>query len=289
MPNIYLKIGLVDLLAHVNITPDYIIGYSVGEFACAYADGCFTAEQAILSAYYCAAATIESNLAQGILATVGLDQANLKKLCPPDIQVISNDAIDNATIGGPTESMNKFMKKLQLNKIVVKQVPSCNIPYHSTGVASIGKKLVEYLKKVISQPKPRSCKWLSTSLPRNEWTTPAARVASAEYITNCMLKPILFQEACSEIPKNAVLIEIAPHGVLQTTLHKLTEHSTMNIALMQSYHKNNAEVVLQALGKLYNIGFQPQIQNLYPEVQYPVSRGTPMISPVIKWDHTEDW
>ena len=31
------------------------------------------------------------------------------------------------------------------------------------------------------------------------------------------------------------------------------------------------------------------ISNLYPPVEFPVSRGTPMISPLIKWDHKEDW
>lgn len=31
------------------------------------------------------------------------------------------------------------------------------------------------------------------------------------------------------------------------------------------------------------------IERLYPAVQYPVSRGTPNISPLIRWDHTEDW
>lgn len=31
------------------------------------------------------------------------------------------------------------------------------------------------------------------------------------------------------------------------------------------------------------------IERLYPAVEFPVSRGTPLISPLIKWDHTEDW
>lgn len=31
------------------------------------------------------------------------------------------------------------------------------------------------------------------------------------------------------------------------------------------------------------------IERLYPKVEFPVSRGTPMISPLIKWDHSEDW
>ena len=28
---------------------------------------------------------------------------------------------------------------------------------------------------------------------------------------------------------------------------------------------------------------------LYPKVSYPVSRGTPMISPMIQWDHEQSW
>lgn len=31
------------------------------------------------------------------------------------------------------------------------------------------------------------------------------------------------------------------------------------------------------------------IERLYPAVKYPVSRGTANISPLIRWDHTEDW
>lgn len=28
------------------------------------------------------------------------------------------------------------------------------------------------------------------------------------------------------------------------------------------------------------------LAKLYPEIQYPVSRGTPMISPLISWEHS---
>lgn len=29
--------------------------------------------------------------------------------------------------------------------------------------------------------------------------------------------------------------------------------------------------------------------NLFPPVEYPVPVGTPLISPYIKWDHSQDW
>lgn len=31
------------------------------------------------------------------------------------------------------------------------------------------------------------------------------------------------------------------------------------------------------------------LEKLYPPIQYPVSRGTPMIAPLVEWDHSEDW
>jgi len=39
---------------------------------------------------------------------------------------------------------------------------------------------------------------------------------------------------------------------------------------------------------LFELGLQPQLANLYPPVQYPVSRGTPMIAPLVRWEHSED-
>lgn len=31
------------------------------------------------------------------------------------------------------------------------------------------------------------------------------------------------------------------------------------------------------------------LERIYPAINYPVSRGTQMISPLIKWDHSQDW
>jgi hypothetical protein len=39
---------------------------------------------------------------------------------------------------------------------------------------------------------------------------------------------------------------------------------------------------------LFELGLQPQLAHLYPPVQYPVSRGTPMIAPLVRWEHSEE-
>nr|CAH7769735.1 unnamed protein product [Callosobruchus chinensis] len=47
--------------------------------------------------------------------------------------------------------------------------------------------------------------------------------------------------------------------------------------------------LLKAIGSIYVHGHQPQLLNLYPPVQFPVSRGTRMISPFIRWNHKREW
>lgn len=50
----------------------YFTGHSVGELGCAYADGCFTAEEMILSAYSRGLASIETSFIKGSMAAVGV-------------------------------------------------------------------------------------------------------------------------------------------------------------------------------------------------------------------------
>ncbi|KAK0072351.1 hypothetical protein PV326_000156, partial [Microctonus aethiopoides] len=246
------QIGLVDLLNSLNIIPDYIIGHSVGELGCAYADGCFTAEQMVLAAYSRGLASLEANTIRGSMAAVGLGYKDVKDLCPPDIEVACHNGPESSTISGPAESMKAFVAELQAKNIFAREVPCSNIAYHSRYIADAGPKLLKYLSEVIPEPKPRSAKWVSTSVPQAQWTTAKARYSSAEYHTNNLLSAVLFEETSTIIPKDAVTIEIAPHGLLQAIIKRSLDPGVINIPLTQRGHKDNVEIFLQAIGKLYN-------------------------------------
>ena len=66
-----MQVGLVDVLRAVGIEPDGIVGHLVGELGCAYVDGCLTAEQMVLAAYYLGHASLETELIKGLMAAVG--------------------------------------------------------------------------------------------------------------------------------------------------------------------------------------------------------------------------
>lgn len=52
-----------------------MVGHSVGELGCAYADNCLTLEQAILAAHARGRASQESTLIKGMMAAVGMLQS----------------------------------------------------------------------------------------------------------------------------------------------------------------------------------------------------------------------
>ncbi|XP_038216632.1 fatty acid synthase-like [Zerene cesonia] len=283
------QIGLTDVLTELGIVPDKIIGHSVGELGCAYADGCLTAEEMILSAYSRGLVSVQTPFIKGTMAAVGMGYTQVSKLCPPEIEIACHNSSESATISGPSEIMKKFVESLTAKGIFAKEVPSSNIAYHSRYIAEAGPGLLKYLKEVIKSPSPRSERWVSTSIPQDKWDEPLAKYSSAEYHTNNLLNPVLFEEASALIPPDAVLVEVAPHGLLQAILKRALPASCTNIPLTSRGHKDNAAFMLDAIGKLYMEGYHPRIQALYPKVEFPVSTGTPMLGHLVEWAHTEKW
>lgn len=141
---------MVDVLNSIGIYPDNIIGHSVGELGCAYADGCFTAEQMILAAYYRGLASIETDFIRGAMAAVGMGYQKIKDILPPEIEVACHNGPDSCTLSGPADALKKFVAELTAQGIFAREVPCSNIPYHSKYIAKAGPKLLNYLQKVNS-------------------------------------------------------------------------------------------------------------------------------------------
>ncbi|XP_025266595.1 fatty acid synthase-like isoform X1 [Camponotus floridanus] len=285
-----LQIGIVDLLISIGITPDIIMGHSIGELVCGYADGCLTAEETIMMAYYVGLAFLKSKIIDGLMAEINLDFKTMKNMCPSDIDIVCYNSSHNYIVSGPTSSIRAFLAKLQNDNVSVKEISCGHVPFHSRYVEPARVKLLEYLNQILPQKISPSSKWLNMLNKSYEWFSTSSNTSYlAKYYTNNLLTPVVFSEAVRFIPNDAVTIEIAPHDILQYILNDSLKASVTNVALYKFSHKSDVEIFLHGIGKLYNAGLQLQIANLYPEVKFPVSRNTPMISHLIRWDHSEDW
>lgn len=62
---------LVNLLKQLDVIPDGMIGHSLGEIGCAYADGTLTMEEAIMISYWRGRLLRDSKLPKRAMAAVG--------------------------------------------------------------------------------------------------------------------------------------------------------------------------------------------------------------------------
>ncbi|XP_046335907.1 fatty acid synthase-like [Haliotis rufescens] len=283
-----IQLALVDMLEQMGVVPDGLVGHSVGELGCAYADGSLTAEETLLAAYWRGRCIQEATLPPGGMAAVGLTWAEAKEQCPAGVVPACHNSEDTVTISGPAQSVSQFVLQLKEKGIFAKEVQSAGVAFHSQYMAEIAPTLRAVLDKVI-KPKRRSERWVSSSVPEEEWQTDMARFSSAEYHVNNLVSPVLFQEALQHVPNNAVVIEIAPHCLLQAILKRSLAPTCTFVGLMKRNHPDNVNYFHSSIGKCYAAGMKVDPLALFAPVRYPVPAGTPMLSPLVQWDHSQSW
>lgn len=284
-----IQIALIDLLTSMGLKPDGIIGHSLGEVACGYADGCLSQAEAVLAAYWRGQCIKEADIPPGAMAAVGLSWEECKQRCPPGIVPACHNSVDTVTISGPQAAVSEFVEQLRQEGVFAREVRTGGYAFHSHFMEAIAPALLQALKKVIREPRPRSARWLSTSIPEAEWQGSLARTPSAEYNVNNLVSPVLFQEALWHVPAGAVVLEIAPHGLLQAVLKRGLKPGCTVVPLMKKDHEDNLCFFLGNAGRLHLAGIDISPDGLFPPVEFPAPRGTPLISPHVKWDHSQTW
>lgn len=98
--------------------------------------------------------------------------------------------------------------------------------------------MLKAMRTSVPDPKPRSSRWISTSIPESNWENELAQMCSADYHTNNAVTPVLFYEALQKIPANAVTIEIAPHCLMHAILRRSLQKTCTNVGLVNMKQKD---------------------------------------------------
>ncbi|XP_075746848.1 fatty acid synthase-like isoform X2 [Rhipicephalus microplus] len=282
------EVALVDVLLALGIRPDGMVGHSLGEIGCAYSDGCLTAEQTVLCAYMRGRCVDTGDLPPGAMAAVGLTWEEATKRCPEGVQPACHNAENSVTVSGAAEAVVKWVEELKAEGVFVREVNSAGVPFHSKYMESITPAFLKATEKIVPQPKMRSKRWLSTSLPPNRWREALAEKFTPEYHMNNLVSPVYFFEALQHVPKDAILLEIAPHCLLQSVIRRSVGANASCLGLMKR-DADNVSFFLNTLGHLHSLGVKLDPSPLYPPVRLPVPRGTPNIGHLVSWDHSQQW
>jgi len=214
------QMAIVDVLRTLNVEYQGLIGYSIGELACAYADRALTFEQTIKCAYLRGKCIEEARLPTGAMATIGLSWEECQKRLPVGVVLACNNHATSVTVSGPLVTIQTFVTALTKQGINALILNTNQIAYHSQYISPVAPALKKTLETIIEKPIKRTNKWISTSFAENRWTSELSQFASADYFTNNICSHVLLKEALKFVPVNAVVIEIGPMAIMQTMLQK---------------------------------------------------------------------
>ncbi|CAG2173426.1 unnamed protein product [Oppiella nova] len=258
------------------------------------------------------------------MAVVGLSRSETRKLCPKGVFIACNNAKDSVVVSGPMNAMKEMIKTLEEKAVFVRRLQSSEIPYHSQYLISSAQPMTDAIKKYIPNPKPRTRKWVSTSLmtadpeeqslkyasaeyfkyipnpkPRTrKWVSTSLmtadpeeqslKYASAEYFVYNLMNPVNFYDKFKDLPTDAIVLELGPHSLFGKITTETLDNSTYVSLIKKDSNDTNLDMFLSGLATLYELGYNLSVENLYPRVEWPVARNTPSINSLIKWDHSTE-
>jgi fatty acid synthase len=181
-----------------------------------------------------------------------------------------------------------MVEDLTKKGIFVRELQSHDIPYHSEYLITSAKRLTDELKKVVLKPKTRSRKWVSTAIIDSD-PDDVLKTASAEYFVHNLISPVYFYNKVKYLPMDAIIIEIGPHGLFSKIISQTLDAANYISFIKKDSNETNMDMLLSGIAKLYELGLNPNIEKLYPKVEFPVVRGTQSIASLVKWDHGENY
>lgn len=238
------QLGLINIMQKLDLQPDYIIGYSLGEIACAYADHCLTEKQALLASYYRGLVTRDGNV-EGVMAIVFMSAVELDKILPEDVENGCHITPNMCTITGKKHAVEKFLSNFDKNSNN-KIMKTSKTPFHSSHIKHLGIKLEEYLKEVILNPTFRSNKWYSTVFPYEIWNKEEPRFCSPKYFVDNFTGVSYFEEACKLLPSNSIIIDLSPSGIM-TSVAQHNFKDSVCIPLTKKYDLNGMRILVTNL------------------------------------------
>ncbi|EAT46627.1 AAEL002237-PA [Aedes aegypti] len=268
-----LQLAYADILTTTGVQLNAYGGHSIGQFTCAYLDGCLTLEQIVQIAYYHGSVLAEYKTEMNFNAFLELGS---KRPAPP----LSFDGFIQDTflsrfgvVGGPLNPTCAVVDQLKSRGYVAEHLPFVSLVYAKDSTTELSEKLNTLVSHIIPQPLTPSLRWINLKNPSDFAST---SVHDSFSIVNLLEK----------IPEHCMLLEPLAKQSMQPVLKSLNRKSKC-----MPFEKGTSTIkgLLSTLGHLYLTQQDLNLLNLYPPVQFPVARGTPMISPLIRWDHRDSW
>ena len=261
--NVAVQIALAELWASWGITPDAVVGHSVGEIAAAHVAGALTLEDTMLLAYH--RSRLQAQTAgQGKMLAAGVTEAEAETLLGDlggTVSLAAVNAPSSVTLSGDPDELEKLRVSLEVEGRFARLLP-VDVPYHSPKMDPLEEELLSSLEPM----RPREAEVPFVSIVTGTWH--AGTELGAGYWWQNVRRPVRFGAAIECLADEGITtyLEVGPHPVLSISVNECLRERESDGTVLASLRRgeNEREFMLRSLGALFAEGREPNWENLYP-------------------------
>src|SRR5918994_1971880 len=261
--NVAVQIALADLWASWGITPDAVVGHSVGEIGAAHVSGALTLEDTMLLAYH--RSRLQAQTAgQGQMLAAGIPEAEAEALLEDldgTVSLAAVNAPSSVTLSGDPDALERLRASLEADGRFARFLP-VDVPYHSPKMDPLEEELLSSLEPM----RPRDAEVPFVSIVTGTWH--AGTDLGAAYWWQNVRRPVRFGAAIDCLADEGITtyLEVGPHPVLSISVKECLREKGSAGMVLHSLRRgeDEREQMLRSLGALFAEGREPRWESLYP-------------------------
>jgi acyl transferase domain-containing protein/acyl carrier protein len=266
------QVGLAALWRSWGVLPRAVIGHSVGEVAAAHVAGALALADAVRVIFH-RSRLQQRTRGQGRMLAAGVSAAEAEELIRTAGPAAAGDSVTVAAINSPrsvtlcgdAETLEAIARTLEDRGIFCRFL-HVDVPYHSPFMDQLRDELLASLAALRPQ---------QSAIPLFSTVTGATidgPALDAGYWWRNVRQPVLFAAAAEALLEAGydTFLELGPHPVLASSVQECALTALRPVTVLASLRRRTADraSLLDALGKLYVLGFPVAWEQLYPGGQF---------------------
>ncbi|MFJ8504362.1 SDR family NAD(P)-dependent oxidoreductase [Streptomyces avermitilis] len=247
----------------LGITPDAVIGHSLGEIAAAYSAGALTLDAAVTVVTGRAQAVVPL-AGKGAMLSVELPRAQVEELLAPYAGRLFVAAVNSAhatAVSGDAEALAELLHRLEERKIPARRL-STPFASHTPLMDPLREELLDRFSEVRGARTPTPL--YSTVLAE---PVPGDRLDAAYWYAN-LREPVRFADTVRRMLDDGYryFVELSPHPSLGPSIEAVAAEAGIDAVGVGSLRRqqDGRDVLLRRLGELYAAGHTPDWPVLFP-------------------------
>lgn len=282
-----LAIGYAALWRSLGVTPDAVIGHSMGEVAAAYVAGVLDLEQA-MQIICRRSALMRRASGRGAMALVELSMEDAQTRIGArthQLGVAVSNSPRSSVVSGDADAVNALVAELERDGVFCRLV-KVDVASHSPHMDPLAAELARELASL--KPSTATVPIHSTVLGRRV----DGNALDASYWARNLRQPVLFgktvQALLEEVPAatraTTVFVELGPHPILLTSIEQTASSLAGSTATIACGRRDEPEqaAMLTALGALWTLGSPIDWTKALPT-------GRSITLPLYPWQRERHW